>query len=114
MFGKNWKTSLGGLGMILAGLGGLVNCVMGLLGGHPDVAAGATPAPHVGTMECFTVSLGLISGGAALLKAKDHDVTGGATPQTKVAALQTGDSPIGLPGPVPLSPTTPVVVPKGV
>ena len=60
MFGKNWKTSLGGLGMIFAGLGAVAKCFMD---------------GHVST-DCLLAAMASVSGGVGLLKAKDHDVTG--------------------------------------
>lgn len=50
---RNWKTTLGGVGMILMGIGGLAMTLTG---------QGETP---------YEVSVGLVTGGAALLLARD-------------------------------------------
>lgn len=58
---KNWKTTLGGVAMILSGLA--------LLG---KMLADGTPL----TVETLSPVGIALSGGLGLLKAKDHDVTG--------------------------------------
>ena len=69
MFGKNWKTSAGGVSAILAGLAGLLSLFKA---GNFDTNA-------------IMTAIGTIGGGIGLLMAKDHNVTGGDTAQTQLA-----------------------------
>lgn len=64
MFGKNWKTSLGGLGMVLTGLA--------------DIVRGLTSDVSAIHWEADIVA---ITGGLGLLFAKDGNVTGGSVVQ---------------------------------
>lgn len=55
---KSWKTSVGGIAMILTALTQIVN-------GYRDT----------GSLSISAEAIGLISGGLALLFARDHNVT---------------------------------------
>lgn len=68
MFGKNWKTSTGGLAAILGGLAGLLK---GIVDG--DLS-----------MESVSILVSTIGAGFGLLKAKDHDTVGVGTTAVKV------------------------------
>jgi len=59
--GKSWKTTTGGVGMVLAGLAYFI-----------AVITGQTPITFEGATAAFTG----ISGGIALIFAKDSNVTG--------------------------------------
>jgi hypothetical protein len=87
---KNWQTTLAGL---LVGLTGAT----GVGWQKPD-----------GSVNWIAIAIAVTSALLGLVS-KQHNVTGGTIPQTKVAATQTGDSPVGLPGPIPV---TPAVDPK--
>lgn len=63
---KNWKTTAGGVGMLLTGLGYFVAVIAGQV---------------TFTLEAATVAFGSLSGGVALLFAKDNNVTGGTVQQ---------------------------------
>ncbi len=63
-FATNWKTSTGGMLTVMLG-------VLSLLGVK---VAGAAPIDP-------QVAIGMITGGFALIFAKDGNVTGGTTPQ---------------------------------
>ena len=64
---KSWKTTVGGIGMIASALSHLANNYK-----------------TTGTIDLSVEDLGLISGGCALLFAKDHNVTGtGASATTQ-------------------------------
>ena len=71
MFGKNWKTSMGGVGMVLAGIAAIIHCF--------------TCTDCGSQIECITAGIGGLVGGVGLLFAKDHNVTGGDTAQTEIA-----------------------------
>lgn len=68
MFGKNWKTSMGGIVAILGGLAAIGKCV---LDGHL-------------TVECIGPALGAIGAGWVGLAAKDHDTSGVGVMASKV------------------------------
>lgn len=59
----NWKTSLGGILMMMTGVCGLLGVTLG---------ADTPMAP--------TTAIGMITGGFGLTFAKDHNVTGGQIP----------------------------------
>lgn len=63
---KNWKTTTGGIGMLLTGLGYFVAVISGQV---------------TFTIEAATVALASVSGGFGLLFAKDNNVTGGTVQQ---------------------------------
>jgi hypothetical protein len=70
MLGTNWKTTLSGIGTILAALG--------------TAAHGFS----VGNMAEVYGSIPLIVTGIGLIVAKDSDVTGGTVPQTQEAIVR--------------------------
>ena len=67
MLGKNWKTSIGGIGMYLAAIAAIIHCFI-----CQDCGS---------KIECIVAAIGLLSGGSGLIAAKDHDVTGGTVSQ---------------------------------
>lgn len=60
----NWKTTLGGVATILTSLTAIVTM---LQSGHIDTSS-------------LITQIGMIAGGTGLIFAKDHNVTGGTTP----------------------------------
>lgn len=66
MGNKSWKTSLAGLGMVLAGIGGF-------LGPYFDGDPSTDPN--------YQIVIGAIITGVGLMFAKDHNVTGGTKQQ---------------------------------
>lgn len=69
MNGKSWKTTAGGIGMILAALAHIITMITG----------NATFS-----IEGITIDITGITGGLALLNAKDNNVTGaGINAETK-------------------------------
>lgn len=75
MFGKNFKTSIGGLVGIFGGIGALGKCL-----GTVDFTSILTIMQSL-NLECFSAAVGMIGVGIGLLFAKDHNVTGGTSAQ---------------------------------
>lgn len=65
---KSWRTSLGGVGMILAGLSGLVALIT-------KVVNEGTAAINEQSISAATLAFGSISGGVALIFARDNRVS---------------------------------------
>jgi len=83
IFGVNYKTTMGGWGMILGGIAGLIHIVTG---SHPETNVTGAPVDPVGGI---TTSIGSIVGGISLIMAKDHDTQGTGDTAIKVDAAGT-------------------------
>ena len=74
MLGKSWKTSLGGVGSIVAGIASILAVigqgVVSITDGNPD-----TVFSLMESKELIAIAVGSISAGIALLKARDNGIS---------------------------------------